>query len=401
MTRTITGLFDDRAEAEAVASHLRSHDGIDPDRITIHGQSATGTGGDTGDRGFWASLRDLFIADEDRQAYAEGIRRGGFVVSAQVEDAMVDHAMDVFEQHGAVDLDSREAEWRSAGWSGYQPDTMGMSGTAGTAGTAGMAGTARMGTTTDGATMGTDDEGTGRPMNDSAALGAASMGGTSAPTVGGATPMAGAGSGMGTTSDAGMTSGRTQGMTGGTAGGMTDGMTSGVSSGMAGGPTPDTTTGAMAGTGGDMDMRSTDQLGGMTNEERIPIVEEQLRVGKRETDRGRVRVRSYIVETPVNETVTLREEHVHVERRPVDQPLSAADDAFRERTIEAVEHGEEAVVSKEARVREELVIRKDVEQRDETISDTVRRTEVEVDDGRTDTADTTGTGTRPSSPTGV
>jgi uncharacterized protein (TIGR02271 family) len=375
MTRTITGLFDDRAEAEAVASHLRSHDGIDPARITIHGQSATGTGGDTGDRGFWASLRDLFIADEDRQAYAEGIRRGGFVVSAQVEDAMVDHAMDVFEQHGAVDLDSREAEWRSAGWSGYQPDTMGMSGTAGMAGTAGIAGTAAMGTTTDGATMGTDDaEGTGRPMNDSAALGAASMGGTTTPAVGGATPMAGAG--MGTTSDAGMASGRTQGTTGGM-----------------------TTPGTMAGTGSDMGMRSTDQLGGMTNEERIPIVEEQLRVGKRETDRGRVRVRSYIVETPVNETVTLREEHVHVERRAVDQPLSAADDAFRERTIEAVEHGEEAVVSKEARVREELVIRKDVEQRDETISDTVRRTEVEVDDGRTDTAGTTGT--RPSTPTGV
>jgi uncharacterized protein (TIGR02271 family) len=185
-----------------------------------------------------------------------------------------------------------------------------------------------------------------------------------------------AGAGMGTTSDAGMASGRTQGTTGGM-----------------------TTPGTMAGTGSDMGMRSTDQLGGMTNEERIPIVEEQLRVGKRETDRGRVRVRSYIVETPVNETVTLREEHVHVERRAVDQPLSAADDAFRERTIEAVEHGEEAVVSKEARVREELVIRKDVEQRDETISDTVRRTEVEVDDGRTDTAGTTGT--RPSTPTGV
>jgi uncharacterized protein (TIGR02271 family) len=227
-----------------------------------------------------------------------------------------------------------------------------------------MAGTAGMGTTTDGATMGTDDaEGTGRPMNHSAALGAAGMGGTSTPTVGGATPMAGAGSGT------------------------------------AGGPTPNTTTGTMADTGGDMGMHRTEQLGDMTNEERIPIVEEQLRVGKRETERGRVRVRSYIVETPVNETVALREEHVHVERRPVDQPLSAGDDAFRERTIEAVEHGEEAVVSKEARVREELVIRKDVEQRDEAISDTVRRTEVEVDDGRTDTAGTTGT--RPSSPTGV
>ena len=114
----------------------------------------------------------------------------------------------------------------------------------------------------------------------------------------------------------------------------------------------------------------------------IPIVEERLTVGKRDVERGRVRVRSYIVETPVSESVSLRDEHVSVERRAVDLPLSAADEAFHDRTIEAVEHREEAVVAKDARVKEELVIKKETGQRTETVSDTVRRTEVEVEDDR-------------------
>jgi uncharacterized protein (TIGR02271 family) len=134
-----------------------------------------------------------------------------------------------------------------------------------------------------------------------------------------------------------------------------------------------------------------EQLGAATSEERIPIVEENLRVGKREVEHGRVRIRSYVVETPVNEQVTLREEHVDVSRRPVDRPLTDADDAFRERVIEATEHAEEAVISKEARVKEELVIRKEETQHTETVQDTVRHTEVEVEDGR---ADGTSVGTR-------
>lgn len=124
------------------------------------------------------------------------------------------------------------------------------------------------------------------------------------------------------------------------------------------------------------------------DDEVIPIVEEQLRVGKREAGGGRVRVRSYVVETPIEEQVNLRREHVDVSRRPVDRAVTASDDAFQERTIEAEEHDEEAVVSKEARIKEELVIRKDVETQTQTIHDTVRRTEVEVDDSRTDAGST-------------
>jgi uncharacterized protein (TIGR02271 family) len=121
----------------------------------------------------------------------------------------------------------------------------------------------------------------------------------------------------------------------------------------------------------------------MSGNETIPIVEERLNVGKRVTDHGRVRVRSYAVERPVEEQVNLRQESVQVERRPVDRAPTEGDEAlFAERTIEAVEHSEEAVVSKEARVVEEVGLRKEGGERTETVSDTVRRTEVEVEDER-------------------
>ncbi len=124
---------------------------------------------------------------------------------------------------------------------------------------------------------------------------------------------------------------------------------------------------------------------GRGQEEVIPVYEEQLRVGKREVGRGSVRIRTYVVEQPVQEQVHLREERVHVERRPVDRPADIAAgtaEPFRERTIEVTATAEEAVVGKDARVKEEIVVSKDTEERTETVSDTVRRTEVEIDDDR-------------------
>lgn len=118
-------------------------------------------------------------------------------------------------------------------------------------------------------------------------------------------------------------------------------------------------------------------------EERIPVVEEQLLVGKREENRGGAHVRSYVRETPVSEQVNLREEHVSVERRPVSGTTTTADigdAAFQERRIDMTETAEVPMVSKEARVNEEVVVRKTAEERSETVEDTVRRTEVEVDE---------------------
>ena len=117
-------------------------------------------------------------------------------------------------------------------------------------------------------------------------------------------------------------------------------------------------------------------------EEVIPIVEEQLAVGKRAVERGGIRVRTRVVETPVHEEVRLREEHVDVERRPANQKVENAEGLFREGTFEVNAKSEEAVIGKSARVTEELVVKKDVENRVEQIDETVRKTEVDVD--RTD-----------------
>ncbi len=117
----------------------------------------------------------------------------------------------------------------------------------------------------------------------------------------------------------------------------------------------------------------------------IPVIEEELRVGKREVETGGVRVESRITEKPVEEQVTLREEHVKVERHPVNREVSSADLAnFKEGEIDITTRAEEAVVAKQARVVEEVEIGKQVTERQETIRDTVKRTDVEVDKINTD-----------------
>lgn len=117
-----------------------------------------------------------------------------------------------------------------------------------------------------------------------------------------------------------------------------------------------------------------------TGETAIPIVEEELVVGKKEVDRGGVRVYRRVVEIPVEESVNLREEHVVVDRRAVDRAASDADFALGDRTIELTETAEEAVVGKSARVVEEVLVGKETAQHTETISDTLRRTEVDVEE---------------------
>ena len=112
----------------------------------------------------------------------------------------------------------------------------------------------------------------------------------------------------------------------------------------------------------------------------MPVVQEELQVGKRAVSKGGVRVIQRVTETPVKEMVRLREERAIVERRPADRPASEADFAnFKEGTIEVRETTEEPVVSKAARVVEEVVVGKQVDERTETVSDTVRRTDVEVE----------------------
>ena len=264
--RTITAMFDS-AEAANRARERLLEVGLPSDSVQViyQGSTSEGNGAGSSGKGMWESIKDFFTGDDDdRATYEEGIRRGGHLLTARVEDQYAEEVIVVLENADAIDLDRRADEWRSEGWS---------------------AGTQ--------------------------------------------------------TASAGMTANSESSRTG------------------------------------------TEQTG---SEETIPVVQERLRVGKREVNRGGVRVRSYVVEEPIEEQVTLREERVDVERRPVDQRLQsgAADDLLQDRTIEMTESAEEAVVSKDAEVTEEVVVRKFAGERTEGVSDTVRRTEVEVDDTRGD-----------------
>ncbi|KFI24795.1 hypothetical protein CN97_11630 [Haematobacter massiliensis] len=263
---TISALFDSRSEADIASARLREA-GIEASQIQIvEGSSSTGTTVDPEEnKGFFEKLGDFFFPDEDRYSYAEGLSRGGYLVTVTgLTTGEYEMASTILDDEGTVNINEREESWRSEGWGGYE-----------------------------------------------------------------ASPYA-------------------------------------------------ATTGAGAGA-----VPAAVGTGSLGDDETISVVEERLRVGKRDTNRGHVRVRAYTVEEPVSESIDLREERVELERRPVDRAVTATD-AFQDRTIEAEEHREEAVVSKDARVVEEIGLRKTSDTHRETISDSVRHTEVEVEDDRTD-----------------
>ncbi len=114
-------------------------------------------------------------------------------------------------------------------------------------------------------------------------------------------------------------------------------------------------------------------------EQVIPVVEEQLQVGKRTVQAGGVRVVSRVVSNPVEENLQLRQETVSVNRRPVNRPATEDDFRTGENAIEVRETREEAIVGKQARVVEEVVVGKQATERTETVRDNVRRTEVDVE----------------------
>lgn len=260
------------------------------------GLTGAAVGAATG--GLIGALAGWGIPEEEAGYYAEGVRRGGTLVGVQAEEHEVDRALQLMNRFGPVDIERRSSEWRSSGWTGFDPDAEAYDFTS-------------------------DTYSANNGQNRQTSRGWAEV----EPPQGG------------------------MGMTG---------------AGVAGSTRMDTT---------------------REGETAIPIVEEELRVGKREVERGAVRVHTYVEETPVHEDVSLREERVTVERRPVDRVVDPSTiDAFQESTIEMTETAEEVVTNKTARVVEEVVVGKQVDTRTERVEDTIRRTEVEIDDstsGRT------------------
>jgi uncharacterized protein (TIGR02271 family) len=227
--------------------------------------------------GLISGLTRLGVPEDDANYYAEGVRRGGTLISVEAADNRADRAVAIMKQHGAVEIDKRAAQWREEGWSGFDANATETAFNA-------FAGGADM-------------------KADSSEMTAEHQ----RPTV---APRAAA------------------------------------------------TQGQVA----------------------VPVVEEQLQVGKREVERGGVRVETHVTQKPVEENVELREEHVNVERRPVDYTYHGTEsEAFKESLVEIREAYEELVVQKKARVVEEVVVNKDVEQRTETVHETLRRTDVNVE----------------------
>jgi len=397
-SRTITAVYDTQAEAERAVEALAAQ-GVPRSDLRIHRNESEATSGasvENQDKGFWASLADLFVPDDDRHTYAEALRRGSVMVTARVDDAHYDAAADLLETHGAVDLDERESTWRSEGWTGSRGIGQTRMGTADSAAaTASHMGGASESSRGIGQTrVGTADSAAATASHMGAATaGASENGGLMSRNMDELTGSASSGAGTGYPGT-GTRMDEETGLAPGDQGRPGTMLSRGVDQ-VAGtnisGAHPENETGGGMGTASS---RTTSEQVGMAGgdqgrtgsmaegSEAIPVMEETLRVGKRDVGGGRVRVRSYIVETPVEEQVNLRRETVDVERRAVDRPVTDADRLFQERTIEATETSEEAVIAKEARVKEEVLLRKEAEERTETVRDTVRHTEVEVERDR-------------------
>ncbi len=331
---TITAFYESRDYADRAAEKLRTS-GIPASDVTVSPDTAQGEYGLYGDdrtavdaprkTGFWASLEELFGGTDDHHTYAEGVRRGHVLLTAHVDDAHLDRAIAIVEEHGSIDLDEHEETWRSEGWTGapatYSPSAGSTVATAG-----GAMGMALAGKTAPTRVVETETVVDRAPVVAPKPAVAPAPVVAQAPVVRASMPLASK-------------------------------------------PVPTAGMAAAVGRGG---------------EDVVQVVEERLNVGKRAVSRGKVRLHSYVVEREVSEDVTLRDETVSIDRHAVDRPVAALGaDAFKERTIEMEEVDEEAVVAKTARVVEEIGIRKDVSDRVETVRDTVRSTKVDIEDGRT------------------
>ena len=129
---------------------------------------------------------------------------------------------------------------------------------------------------------------------------------------------------------------------------------------------------------GAMPKAAATSTGTATDGGTIQLSEETLAVGKRVLNRGTTRIRRFVVETPVEEEIRLRDEKVTIERHPVTDGRTVSNADWTDKTIEMTESAEEAVVSKTARVKEEINLRKEATERTETVRDTVRREDVEI-----------------------
>jgi uncharacterized protein (TIGR02271 family) len=124
---------------------------------------------------------------------------------------------------------------------------------------------------------------------------------------------------------------------------------------------------------------ATPLMGDVSKEQVLRLAEEQLEVGKKLVEQGTTRIRRFVTEKPVEASVTLHEEHAEVVRRAVTDPSYVQDIDWSDTTVEVIETAEQAVVSKSSHIAEEVVVGKTGSDRVETVHDTVRRQQVDVE----------------------
>ncbi|SDM54834.1 Stress response protein YsnF [Methylobacterium phyllostachyos] len=120
MTQSITAMYDTYTDATAAKAKLVAI-GIPEVGVRILSGNETGTttgAATTQEGGMWGSLKEFFMPEEDRHLHAEGLNRGGTMLTATVEDGYAERTYDILEEHGSVDMDEREASWRKEGWTG-------------------------------------------------------------------------------------------------------------------------------------------------------------------------------------------------------------------------------------------------------------------------------------------
>ena len=112
---------------------------------------------------------------------------------------------------------------------------------------------------------------------------------------------------------------------------------------------------------------------GAETEQAIPVVKEELAVGKRA--KRRYRIRTYVIQKPVEASAMLHDEHVEIERRPATGSGATPEEC----EVEVVEDHEEPVAEKRDQVEEEVIVKKKVVDRPETVRGTVGETKVLVE----------------------
>lgn len=128
--------------------------------------------------------------------------------------------------------------------------------------------------------------------------------------------------------------------------------------------------------------RRTSLTGDESEADILRLAEEQVEVGKRLVSEGSTRVRRYTVTDTVSEDISLHEQHADIFRRSVNEPALAGDVDWSEKTVEVAETHEQPVINKTTHVKEEVVVRTEGSDRTETVNDTVRRQEVDIDPAR-------------------